>query len=256
MARLHHCTPDSTGTPVLFLHGFGSNSQVWFTYKDSLGNYFIEKNLDCWALNLSNAISGNIETLAHEDLLTAVDFIYRERKVQVLIVAHSMGGIISRVFTSPHFKHPYPLHRIEQMVQGIALLTVPNHGVGTGDISRLEETVLILRKFLKDDQEPLATDLGLGFIQLSQKSHLLTSLNSPPLLNPNILWFNAVGTFDKVVSRESALFEASEIENIPYFSQQEFPCDHMVFPFTSTIKKIIKAIPQRIESVNLESKVK
>ena len=216
----------------------------------------MSKNLDCWALNLSNAVSGNIQTLAHEDLLTAIDFINNEQKQRVLIVSHSMGGIISRVFTSPNFNHPYPLPKIEDMIRGIALLTVPNHGVGTGDISRIEETVTKLRRFLKDDQEPIAADLGLGFIQLTPKSQLIRVLNKYIPLNPNITWLNAVGTFDKVVPLNSALFEDEETTDIPHFSQKEFPCDHMVFPFSSTIKKIVKAIPQFIDSTKLESRIK
>ncbi|UCE14443.1 MAG: alpha/beta hydrolase, partial [Candidatus Heimdallarchaeota archaeon] len=88
LAKLHHRTLDSSGSPVLFIHGFGSNAGVWFAYKNSLGNYFKEQQLDCWALNLSNAISGNIKGLAHEDLLAAVNFIYNERNQQpVLIVS-------------------------------------------------------------------------------------------------------------------------------------------------------------------------
>jgi hypothetical protein len=212
--------------------------------------------MDCWALNLSNSISGNIQTLAHEDLLTAIDFIYKDRKKQVTIVSHSMGGIISRVFTSPHFDHPYPLEKIESKISGIVLLTVPNHGIGTGDISRIEETVKILRGFIKYDQEPVDADFGLGFIQLTPKSKLIKALNISIPLNPNLKWLNGVGTFDKVIPRKSALFEELETKNIPYFNQREFPCDHMVYPFSSTIKKIIKAIPPLFEPSRLESKIK
>jgi len=248
LAKLYHRTPDSAASPVLFIHGFGSNAQIWFSYDDSLGNYFKSKEMDCWALNLSNAVTGNIEKLAHEDVLTAIDFIYKQRKKSVLIVCHSMGGIISRYFTSQYVDHPYPLQVIESMIKAIALLTVPNHGVDTGDISRIEETVSFLRDFLKDDHEPLAPDLGLGFFQLTRNSYLLQSLNTLPPLNPNLTWLNAVGTYDKVVPRNSALFEEFEYTNLPKFTQKEFPCDHMVYPFTSTISKVIKAIPQFIES--------
>ncbi|MFX1282770.1 MAG: esterase/lipase family protein [Promethearchaeota archaeon] len=256
LAKLYHRTPDSTGFPVLFIHGFGSNSDIWFAFDDSLGNYFINNKMDCWALNLSNAISGNIQTLAHEDLLAAVDFIYKERNQRVLIVSHSMGGIITRVFTSSHLSHPYPLQQIERMVQGVALLTVPNHGVGSADISRIEETVKLLHSFIKSDQEPLAADFGLGFIQLTPKSHLITSLNEPLPLNSNIIWLNAVGSYDKVVPLNSALFKESEVDQIPHFFQQEFPCDHMVYPFSKTIKKIVRVIPQIIESSKLESRIR
>lgn len=255
LAKLHRKTPDSTGSPVLFIHGFGSNAQVWFAYANSLGNYFKSLQMDCWALNLSNAVTGNIKTLAHEDVLTAVDFIYKKRKQAVLIVSHSMGGIVSRYFTSPYVDHPYPLQLIESMIKAIALLTVPNHGVEAGDISRIEETVSVLRKFLTEDHKPLSADLGLGFFQLTRNSHLLQSLNTLPPLNPNITWLNAVGTYDKVVPRNSALFEKFEFTNLPKFSQKEFPCDHMVYPFTSAIKKVIKAIPDFIESAKHAIKI-
>ncbi len=257
LAKLHHKTPDSENQPpVLMIHGFGSSSDVWFAYDNSLGTYFREKDMDCWALNLSNAISGDILTLAHEDLLTSLDFIFKKRRKPVIIVSHSMGGIISRVFTSPHFKHPYPLNKIEPMIQGIALLTVPNHGVGTADVSGIEETIQTLRNLVKDDKEPVTADLGLGFVQLTPKSYLITTLNRSLPLNPNITWLNGVGTFDKVVPRKTALFEESETKNVPYFKQREFPCDHMVYPFSSAIKKIIKAIPPLFEPSRLESKLK
>ncbi|MFW9904650.1 MAG: esterase/lipase family protein [Candidatus Thorarchaeota archaeon] len=255
LAKLHHRTPDSTGPPVLFIHGFGSNAEIWFTYDDSLGNYFKAKQMDCWALNLSNAVTGNIKKLAHEDVLTTVDFIYKERNQAVLIISHSMGGIISRYFTSPYVDHPYPLHLIEPMIRAIALLTVPNHGVDTGDISRIEETVNVLRNFLKDDREPLAADLGLGFFQLNRNSKLLRSLNTLPPLNPNITWLNAVGTYDKVVPKNSAFFEDFEFSKLPKFFQKEFPCDHMVYPFASTISKVLKAVPQFIESASQAIKI-
>ncbi len=236
------------------VHGFGSNADVWFAHEKSLGNFLKSQGYDCWALNLSNDISGNIEILAHEDLLTAVDFIYRKKQEKILIVAHSMGGIISRVFTSSHFTHPYPLGRIEEMIKCIALLAVPNHGVEMGDISRIEETVNTIRKLMKADQGPLKSDFGLGFVQLTYKSHLIKTLNKPLVLNPNISWLNAVGTNDRVVPVKSALFSNSETENITEYSQKEFACDHMVYPLASTLKKVIKATSSLLDSQKLESK--
>ncbi|MHA2225227.1 MAG: alpha/beta hydrolase [Candidatus Hodarchaeales archaeon] len=256
IARLFHRTPDSKDSPpVLMVHGFGSNSEVWFAHKKSLGNYFVNQNMDCWALDLSNDIYGNIYTLAHEELLAATNYIFKKRNQPIILVTHSMGGIISRFFTSPHFKHPYPLQKIEKFFRGIALLTVPNHGVGSGDISRLEETVVYLRKILKTEK-PILPDFGLGFIQLTPKSHLISSLNLDPPLNPTISWLNAAGSFDRVVPPKSALFEDNEINKIPHFDQQEFPCDHMTLPFTETIQKVMNAVPDFIEKQTLEERLK
>ncbi len=39
-ARLHHRTHESTGTPLLMIHGFGSNEKNWFNSKESVRNYF------------------------------------------------------------------------------------------------------------------------------------------------------------------------------------------------------------------------
>jgi hypothetical protein len=248
LAGLNHQTLQARGSPVLMIHGFGSNADIWFAHKHSLGNFFESKGLDCWTLDLSNAIAGNIEILAHEDLLTSVDFIYRKKQEKVVIVAHSMGGIISRVFTSPHFKHPYSLGRIEEMIKGIALLTVPNHGVEMGDISKIEETVNTIRKLMKPDQDPIESDFGLGFVQLTYKSRLIKTLNKPLVLNPNISWLNAIGIFDKVVPVKSARFSDAETNNVPKFEQKEFACDHMVYPLASTLQKVLKATSSLLDS--------
>ncbi|MHA1971867.1 MAG: alpha/beta hydrolase [Candidatus Hodarchaeales archaeon] len=227
------------------IHGFGSNPEVFFHFKDSLGNFFTEEKLNCWALGLSNNVSGNIKLLAHEDVLTAVNFLYEKYKKKVIIVAHSMGGILVRVFTSPHINHPYPLSAIEKMIQGISLLTVPNHGVGKTDITKLQETVNLIKGVLAPDKSPLPSDLGLGFIQLASKSHLLNTINQKPPLNPKLKWLNIVGTYDRVVPRESAIFTDKELEKIPKdnFLQHEFPCDHMTYPLTATLQKLVKSIP-------------
>ncbi|MHA1213746.1 MAG: hypothetical protein ACTSPG_00435 [Candidatus Hodarchaeales archaeon] len=227
------------------IHGFGSNPDVFFNFKNSLGNFFKKEKLNCWALGLSNNVSGNLQLLAHEDVLTAVNFLYEKYSRKICIIAHSMGGIIVRVFTSPHIDHPYPLRPIEKMIQGISLLTVPNHGVGKTDISKLQETVNLIKGVLAPDKSPLPADLGLGFIQLASKSHLLSTINQDPPLNPNIKWLNIVGSYDRVVPLESAIFTAKEVAKIPKnnFMQREFPCDHMTYPLTTTLQRLAKSIP-------------
>lgn len=236
------------------VHGFGSNADVWFSHEKSLGNYFKKEGFDCWSLDLSSDVVGNIETLAHEDLLTAVDFIYRKKKEKVLIVTHSMGGIITRVFTSPHFTHPYPLNKIEKMIKGIALLTVPNHGVEIGDISKIQDTVNTIRKLMKSNQKPIKSDFGLGFAQLTHKSKLIKALNQPLVLNPNFSWLNAVGIYDRIVPKKSALFSDLEMEKIPNIIQREFDCDHMVYPLASTLKKVMKVTSSLFDAKKLDSK--
>jgi hypothetical protein len=256
IAKLIHTTPESDGYPILMVHGFGSNAKVWFNSEQSLGNFFIDQKLDCWALQLSKAISGNIQQLANEELLSSLNHIYKKRQRPVVIIGHSMGGIISRVLTSPNFQHPNSLVEIEKKIGGIALLTVPNHGVGPNDLARVEEMVNLIQNVLKGDSDIRQRDLGLGFIQLISSSNLVNQLNSSPVLNPKISWINAVGTHDRVVPIESAKFSKSEVEGAQ-FIQQEFPCDHMYYPFSNTIQKMIQlAKPMTTGISRLESFLK
>lgn len=256
IAKLIHTTPESDGFPMLMVHGFGSNAKVWFNSEQSLGNFFINQKLDCWALQLSNAISGNIQQLANEELLSSLNHIYKKKQQPVVIIGHSMGGIICRVLTSPNFQHPIPLTEIEKKIGGIALLTVPNHGVGPNDLARVEEMVNLIQNVLRGDPNMKESDLGLGFIQLMSSSNLVKQLNSKPVLNPNISWINAIGIHDRVVPIESAKFNTSEVEGAQ-FIQQEFPCDHMYYPFSDTIQKVIQLAKPMSPSISkLESFLK
>jgi len=236
LADLIHVTRLSRYPPVLFLHGFGSNADVWFAHQNSLGNFFKNRHFDCWSLHLSNATVGNIQSLADEDLYSAISFIFDKTQQPVLLVTHSMGGIIARVLTSPHFEHSFSLAKLEAMVKGIVLLTVPHHGVDAGDIKKLEETAHQIRDYFKINKR-ISADFGLGFIQLLSESRLLAELNSPPALNPNIKWLNAIGKHDHVVPISSATFSPSEI-SASFFEQKSFDCDHMVYPFNSILQKI------------------
>ena len=236
IAKLIHVTRLSRGSPVLFLHGFGSNADVWFSDKSSLGNFFKDRKMDCWSLNLSNATVGNIQSLANEDLFTAISFIYEKTKQPILLIAHSMGGIISRVLTSPRFEHPFALANVEPMLKGIVLLTVPHHGVEAGDIKMIKETADQIREYFKIKKK-FEDDFGLGFVQLVSDSTLLEELNTAPILNPNIKWLNAVGKYDHVVPVNSAAFTPSEI-TVPFFEQKMFNCDHMVYPFNNILQRI------------------
>ncbi|MCK4847472.1 MAG: alpha/beta hydrolase [Candidatus Heimdallarchaeota archaeon] len=241
-AKLHHRTLESDGPPILMLHGFGSSEAIWFNSQTSLGNYFAERGVDCWTLNLSKAILGDITALAHEDLYTAINFIFNLKKQPVVIVAHSMGGIITRVLTSPNFDHGFNLKNLEERIRGVALLTVPNHGVDIGDVSQIEDLANLVLKIFKPESKPFQSDFGLGFVQLVKTSQLTKTLNKEPKLNTKIEWINVVGTYDAVVPKNSALFKESALENISII-QKEFPCDHLVYPLGRTFEKVMKLHP-------------
>ncbi|MFW9853637.1 MAG: alpha/beta fold hydrolase [Candidatus Thorarchaeota archaeon] len=249
IAKLVHHNPSSKGPPILFVHGFGSSGEIWFRYEDSLGNYLSLKGIDCWSLTLSNAVYANILDLAENDLLTSLELIYEKKQHRVTIISHSMGGIITRVMTSPNFRHSIELTRIEEMLYGIVLLTVPNHGITRGNRSKMEEFFNSVQQVLS--KERLPPDLGLGFFQLTPKSQLLSRLNQDPILNPNLQWLNAIGKYDWIVPTTSASLPMAEISNDLNLTQKEFPCDHMTYPFDNTLKRLSqfaqRAIPDTLD---------
>jgi len=105
-ARLINKNVDRTGFPILFVHDFGSSPEIWFKYPDSLGIFFLQKEeIDGWSLGLPNAISGDIDLLAQEDLYASLNFIYKRSESLIHIIAHCYNFIINSYGTS-HFFFP------------------------------------------------------------------------------------------------------------------------------------------------------
>jgi hypothetical protein len=235
------------GLPILFIHGFGSNPDIWFKYSESLGNYFYQKSYDIWALGLSDPIGGNIEQLAHIDLFESLKYIYEKRNKPIRIVAHSMGGIITRYAVTPLITHPYDLSNIEKLIEGITLLGVPNHGVTTPKfLNRVVESLEL------DIDIKVPSNIKLAFLQLLDSSDIITSLNKKEnSLNPKIRWQNAFGTYDEVVPISSAKFELEELPKGIEFEQKEFPCDHMVYPLTKR-EEFSKNLKELLSFINIK----
>ncbi|MFX0184901.1 MAG: esterase/lipase family protein [Candidatus Hodarchaeota archaeon] len=219
-ARLINKTVDRTGFPILFIHGFGSTPEVWFKYSDSLGEFFLQKEeIDVWSLGLSNAIFGDIELLAQEDLYASLNFIYQRSETRVHIIAHSVGGIIVRFLLCPHINHSF-LH-VEEFVRGVSLLSVPNHGTNKFKSDRIWNMMSLVTNYISFNQL---------FVQVLRSSKLINSLNrNQPCLNPKIKWQNAISTFDNLIEPESMRFAKENLLGVD-IEQREFPCDHTVYP--------------------------
>ncbi|MFX0015985.1 MAG: esterase/lipase family protein [Promethearchaeota archaeon] len=219
-ARLINKTVDRRGLPVLFVHGFGSSPEIWFKYPDSLGKFFLQKKeIDVWSLGLSNAISGDIEVLAQEDLYTSLSFIFERSETLIHIIAHSVGGIIVRFLLCPHFQHSDL--KPEELVQGVSLLSVPNHGTNKFKSDRIWNTMSLITNYIRFNQL---------FVQVLRSSELINALNNQkPCLNPKVKWQNAVSSFDNLIEPESMRFMEEELLDIDLI-QKEFPCDHIVYP--------------------------
>ena len=137
------------GLPIIFIHGIGDGSQVWTRvflklelkaddisriqfqsrhyYKIDIPK---ESDRNIWVIGyytpdfIEEALMGNL-TLYANRLTWAIDEIkYRAKKDQVIIVAHSMGGLVVRKYMTLSRKN-------WQSVAHLITLGTPNEGVQT-----------------------------------------------------------------------------------------------------------------------------
>ncbi len=228
LAKLYHYNLDYEGPSLLFIHGFGGSSEIWFRYPESLGNYLKEKGADVWSLGFSKAKWGDIRRLAHEDLYSSINFIYQQNGMKPLrVIAHSIGGIIIRYLLAPHLFHPYSLDLAVSMLNGVTLLATPNHGVNVFRYDKIWSVMNLLINHVKFNQL---------FVQILRYSDLIDLLNTDQhSLNPNVRWQNAIGIFDHIVDINSAKFEKRELSPDIDIKQKEFPVDHLEYPLKTII---------------------
>jgi pimeloyl-ACP methyl ester carboxylesterase len=94
--RLHYKIGGS-GNPVVLLHGFAEDHQVWKHQLDELEKDFKIIAPDLPGSGLSEALE--IENLAIEDLAKAIDAIIEAENIQqFILIGHSMGGYITLAF--------------------------------------------------------------------------------------------------------------------------------------------------------------
>lgn len=243
LAELVHTTLSSNGFPILFVHGFGSHGDIWFKFKDSIGNIFKSEGFDVWTLSLSNPISGNLTDLAHEDLLTSINFIY-QKKGKLRIIAHSMGGLILRYLLKDEVKHPYPVKKVIQMIEGVTMLATPNHGIKYQQMEQISNIMDKIMGIIPVDDEKLKSFpyFNQAYFQLIYSSGIIKSLNeNGEVLNSSVRWQNGIAIHDNLVPIESAKFDPSEFPKNIRLIQEAFPCDHMAYPLTDKLMKSLSA---------------
>ncbi len=102
------------GLPVLLIHGYGCNSGYWHTMSQRLSASNISHrgiDLEPMLASIDNyvpVIAQTIKELAHES-----------RCEQVILVAHSMGGLVSRAYLRDHGS---------SRVAAVITLGTPHHG--------------------------------------------------------------------------------------------------------------------------------
>ncbi|MHA1910879.1 MAG: esterase/lipase family protein [Candidatus Kariarchaeaceae archaeon] len=237
-AYLIHEKP-SAGRVVLFLHGWNGNDTTWkkedcdFIAKTSE----LKQDFDVWNLYFSARLYGDISRYARIELKKAIDVILEKRFSQlgkeIVIVAHSTGGILTRYFLKDPQTKDYAKY-----IDTVILLATPNHGLNLFDkyfkVTWLSHSLFnpanipILGWFIRFIGSILQSIftfivIKLGRIILNSKSSeqlvpgsdFLNKLNSPAdhLLVEEITWKNAWGTDDDLVS-DSAILKIGEVSHL------------------------------------------
>jgi pimeloyl-ACP methyl ester carboxylesterase len=271
-AYLIHEKP-SAGRVVLFLHGWNGNNATWKKDNDFIDETAnLEQDFDVWNLYFSARLYGDIFRYVKTELKEAINVINEKRHFQlgkeIVIVAHSTGGVIARTF----IKEPTTKDFAEKYIDTVILLATPNHGLELFDkyfkLTWLSHSLFNpvnipvigwFISFIGSILQALFIFIvgKLGRIILNSKSSeqlipgsdFLNKLNSPAdqLLSKEIVWKNAWGTDDDLVGH-SGSFNISEVSHLDemnpsddnaflndfvsenkLFYQKSFDCDHAGF---------------------------
>ncbi len=230
-ALIENHKPNS-GSPVLFVHGFNSSSNIWFDHNDGKGFVTLssENGYDPWTLDLSDPISGDIIDLAIEDLHKAIRYIIQKKQQKIKLVCHSMGGLLARIITTENLLPEVPGFLSTPHLEDVTLLATPNHGYSPGGLfGRLDpEWIKSVENLLKSlGWESFQKSFQRPFFQMLRGTNLLTKLNKQPCLCPYLKWRNGIALEDIVVPAESAMFGETEIHSVPEFDQKLFHACHM-----------------------------
>jgi len=131
---------DASSLPVLLVHGYGCNSGYWH----SMSRALIAARISHHALDLE-PIGASIDDYAPQ-LQAAITRLCNESgHSQIIIVAHSMGGLAARAFLRAHgAKH----------VAGVITLGTPHHGTGLANFGLGENSKQMRWRGKCDDGQP------------------------------------------------------------------------------------------------------
>ena len=257
--------PNARGT-VLFVHGFHSSSRIWTSDRIGLAEFFLQNNFNCYAIDFSMPTTGSLVTLADYELARAYQWITaRNPSKSCVIIAHSMGGLITRYFLDKDENHPIhnPEHIAESKnILSVVLLATPNHGVALSKAKYKPATnnstsrpvvmsapfqnhtqdeefaiKIKIKEFLNSnsskEMKKLHELMKTSSLELRANSLIIHTLNDHLSANlwPELRWVNVVGNLDLVVDRKSAEFSQEEIDFLYDFHQTRFDVTHMKNPF-------------------------
>ena len=193
--------------PILLIPGYSSKSAVWET--TGLVNYMQQRGLVYGGkLRVNNKrrivadriLKGNIDffSLSYSDSVQKIDFLEKElekaikyvknktRAKQIIIVAYSMGGLVSRSYLTKHVKKPF--------VSTLITIDTPHKGSYLADIAKTS-SVLLRDKYLDFLSENMGIPIdgkAIDDLMSEENNQFLMKLNHSP--HPkNINYISIIG---------------------------------------------------------------
>lgn len=176
-------------TPVVFVHGYKASPSIFSNFRDYLETSgFLTAGLD---YNSGKGVASGAVQL--EDFLDRLTGEYAKKGIQAYnfdIIAHSMGGLVSRYYTCS------PDYSTKNNINKIVFVSVPQKGSPFASLGL---------KYYKDR----------GIYDLMPDSELFTKTFPSMInggLNNTVRSASILGQYDEVVSRDSASLDKWGIE--------------------------------------------
>lgn len=212
----------SDNTPVVFVHGWGSDASAFDEMDELFKKCGIRTHRDT-----TNNVNPDLIKNRAIILRNQIDEFKRETGAKkVNIIAHSMGGLISRYYIKYLNGNSF--------VDKLIMLGTPNHGSNLA-VYDSEDAKLIDTITAYDNTKP-EPDANHITTQMMVGSDFLSELNSPTETYGYVGYYTIRGTLDSVVSLDSAKLTGVDGDRI-------VPCDH-------TLVKSIKSPTKCPESYN------
>jgi parallel beta-helix repeat protein len=254
----YRCTPKKI--PVLFVHGgcfTGSGcTAVWEDIQAFLrDNGYKEQDLFTIELDPGRSANGDIKVYAERLSSKIADVKSRTCATKVDLVCHSMGGLVSRWYTT---------HGYNDDVRKLIMLGTPNHG---SELMHVAHATLLIHIFPGFPLGvPVEIALGTGFRQMTPHSPFLNTLNygacyrltGTDSINTAIhheviagtegWWYTTLilwGDDDGLVRVESARLDDVNLQTVPY--------DHFDMPLRYDVCKKVLSILQDDSAISQQS---
>lgn len=195
----------SDNTPVVFVHGYGSDESAF----DEMDELFRKCGIKTYRDTTNSANPDLIETRAEILKYQIIGFKQKESVQKVNIIAHSMGGLISRYY----IKYLGGGSSVKKLI----MLGTPNHGSNLAVYdSENPKVVDSITSYDGTESEPNPNHIT---TQMMVESDFLSNLNSPTETYGYVGYYTIRGTLDSVVSLDSAKLTGVDGDKL-------VPCDH------------------------------